>query len=208
MLSLIPLMLTLLWALCPITVLAAQEGGGLNTPITAPEGLVPANITWIGNLTENGPNVTLTGRSLDEILVQLNAAAPDLALPEPAVEHTYSRIEQRSEYRLICDELDFPVANYNDALSAIVQLTNMPGFCIAEPMAAGQPPKCNRFACSGRSAIFICNYNEDHQAIATCARLGKYAEKIANFCYDTKQSTKGELFDGDNWSVMIHDDAC
>ncbi|KAI0443361.1 hypothetical protein F4803DRAFT_515888 [Xylaria telfairii] len=208
MLFLNAIVIALFWVITPIL--------GLPNPTGAPHGSfdtqATANLTWEGSLTEDGPNVTFTGRSIAEISSHINDVAPYFAWPEPILQSRSARpiIAKKSEHRMLCDQVTSDYANYYDLLDQTAELQAMPGFCRVAPTPTGQPLSCNRLTCTGGSAIYLCNHSDDHDCISTCARVGQYAEEIIEWCYDGKESydVKGQIYDGDYWSVMVHADQC
>ncbi|KAI1202351.1 hypothetical protein F5X97DRAFT_287439 [Nemania serpens] len=169
-----------------------------------------ANLTWTGRLTEDGPNVSFTGRSIADISSQIKDVAPGFVWPEPLVQSRNTRpLVKKSEHRMLCDEVVSAYANYEDVLDQTAQLQAMPGFCRVPPTLDGKPLSCNRLTCTGGSAIFLCNHSNNHDSISTCARVGQYAKEIIEWCYDgTSTDVKGQVYDGDYWSVMVHADKC
>ncbi|KAH8167123.1 hypothetical protein CIB48_g1108 [Xylaria polymorpha] len=207
MLFLNAIVVALFWVITPVLGLPNPTGahhGSLDTQATT-------NLTWEGSLTEDGPNVTFTGRSIAEISSHIKKVAPSFAWPELIVQSRNARpLVKKSEHRMLCDQVTSGYANYYDLLDQTAELQAMPGFCRVAPTPTGQPLSCNRLTCTGSSAIYLCNHSDDHDAISTCARVGQYAEEIIEWCYDGKESydVKGQIYDGDYWSVMVHADQC
>ncbi|KAI1755137.1 hypothetical protein F4782DRAFT_490116 [Xylaria castorea] len=170
-----------------------------------------ADLTWEGSLTEDGPNVTFTGRSIAEVSSHIKKVAPSFAWPEPIVLQSRSArpLVKKSEHRMLCDQVTSDYGNFTDLLDQTAQLQAMPGFCRVAPTLTDQPLSCNRVTCTGSSAVYLCNHSDNHDSISTCARVGQYAQEILDWCYDGKDSNvKGQIYDGDYWSVMVHADKC
>ncbi|KAI0489665.1 hypothetical protein F4859DRAFT_161023 [Xylaria cf. heliscus] len=218
MLFLNAIAVVLFWVIAPVLCLSNPttdpHHGSLNAQATA-------NLTWEGSLTEDGPNVTFTGVSIAEISSHIKAVAPSFAWPEPVVIQSRSAARQRqqrgggalakhSETRMLCDQVVGDYGNYYDLLDQTAELQAMPGFCRVAPTPSGQPLSCNRLTCTGTSAVYLCNHSDNHDSISTCARVGQYAQEIVEWCYDGRESydVKGQLYDGDYWSVMVHADKC
>ncbi|KAI1121437.1 hypothetical protein F5Y10DRAFT_256305 [Nemania abortiva] len=190
---------------------------------TSPYNGAPANLTWEGHLTENGPTVSFTGESLADIGAQIAKVAPDFVFPEPLVLVQQSRsprrllprarahpLEKNSEHRMLCDQVVSGYADFYHVLDQAAQLQAMPGFCRVSPTPDGAPLSCNRLTCAEGSAVFLCNHSNNHDSISTCERVGQYAQEIIEWCYDGASTTdvKGQIYDGDYWSVMVHADTC
>ncbi|KAI0117731.1 hypothetical protein GGR51DRAFT_555015 [Nemania sp. FL0031] len=185
---------------------------------------LPANLTWEGRLTEDGPIVSFTGKSVADIIAQVEEVAPDFVWPDnfilvreshgtpPESQPPPLRSEKetkRSEHRILCDQVTSGYANFHHVLDQAAQLQAMPGFCRVPPTLKGEPYLCTRMTCAEGSAIFLCNHGHDHDSVSTCARVGQYAQEIIEWCYDGASSdVKGQIYDGDNWSVMVHVDTC
>ncbi|KAI1119641.1 hypothetical protein F5Y14DRAFT_396031 [Nemania sp. NC0429] len=206
------LVIALFWVTHPVSCLPSPTGPSYD-PL---EGKALANLTWTGRLTEDGPNVSLTGRSIADISWQIKHVAPGFVWPEPLAQLRDTQPlplakKKRSEHRMLCDEVAGAYANYEDVLDQTAQLQAMPGFCRVAPTPEGEgkPLSCNRLTCAGGSAIFLCNHSNNHDSISTCARVGQYAKEIVEWCYDgTSADVKGQVYDGDYWSVMVHADKC
>ncbi|KAI0459603.1 hypothetical protein F5B21DRAFT_499283 [Xylaria acuta] len=211
MLFLNAIVFALFWAIAPVLCLpnpTRPHRGSFDVQATA-------NLTWEGSLTEDGPNVTFTGRSIAEISSHIKVVAPTFAWPEPIIVQLRSSsssarpLVKNSEHRMLCDQVTADYGNYNDLLDQTAELQAMPGFCRVAPTPKDQPLSCNRLTCTGSSAVYLCNHSDNHDSISTCARVGQYAQEILDWCYDGKDSNvKGQLYDGDYWSVMVHADKC
>ncbi|KAI0544888.1 hypothetical protein F4679DRAFT_563359 [Xylaria curta] len=206
MLFLNAIVVALVWVITPVLCLPYLTGphhGSFEVQATA-------NFTWEGSLTEDGPNVTFTGRSIAEIRSHIKDVAPSFAWPEPVIQSRSVRpLVKKSEDKIICSLTFSDYGNYTDLLDQTAQLQAMPGFCRVTPMTKAQPLMCNRLTCTGSSAIYLCNDSDNHDSISTCARVGQYAQEILDWCFDGKDSNvKGQIFDGDQWSVMVHGDKC
>ncbi|KAI8950972.1 hypothetical protein F4801DRAFT_578903 [Xylaria longipes] len=203
------IVVALFWVITPVQCLPDPTGlhhGTFNAQATA-------NLTWEGSLTEDGPNVTFTGRSIAEISSHIKMVAPSFAWPGPIVQSRSARpLVKNSEHRMLCDQVTSDYANYYDVLDQTAQLQAMPGFCRVAPTLKDQPLSCNRLTCTGSSAVYLCNHSDNHDSISTCARVGQYAQEILDWCYygddSNKQNVKGQIYDGDYWSVMVHADKC
>ncbi|KAJ2987944.1 hypothetical protein NUW58_g4232 [Xylaria curta] len=180
--------------------------------MSAPTNQAPTNLKWEGRLTEDGPNATFAGRSISEITSHIKRVAPWFVWPEllihPQPRHAQPPVK-KSQHRMLCDKVTSGYANYNDVLDQTAQLQAMSGFCRVSPTLKGQPLSCNRLTCANGSAVFLCNHSDNHDSISTCARVGQYAQQIIEWCYDGKDpNVKGQIYDGDYWSVMVHADNC
>ncbi|KAI0408941.1 hypothetical protein F4802DRAFT_616724 [Xylaria palmicola] len=211
MLFLNVIIFALFWAMQPALCLPALS----SPPHSTLNKQAPADLTWEGIPTEDGPNVKATG-SLSDITLHIKKTALTLVLPEPMVPSSHSpqaqapRLGKRSEHRLLCGDDEAPSGGYADyyaILDQAAQLQAMLGFCRAAPRS------CARVTCGGGSAVSLCSRDDGdstHDAISTCARVGQYAQEIVEWCYGGQNAdVKGQVYDGDLWSVMVHaDDSC
>ncbi|KAJ8117439.1 hypothetical protein ONZ43_g4208 [Nemania bipapillata] len=207
------LVLALVWVVRLISCIPRVTVSRVTVSRSAPiNSYALANITWEGSLTEDGPTVSFTGQSMAEIRSEINKVAPGFTWPEPVTQSphgTTRTLVKNSEHRILCNKVTRAYADYYHILDQAAQLQAMPGFCRVSPTLDGQPLSCNRLTCTGGSGIYLCNHSDNHDSISTCARVGQYAEEIVTWCYDGATSNvKGQIYDGDYWSVMVHADNC
>ncbi|KAI1494719.1 hypothetical protein F5X96DRAFT_616213 [Biscogniauxia mediterranea] len=167
-----------------------------------------SKITWIGSLVENGPNVSFTGHSLEDINAQVKAAFPGHILPSAPKSSMPTNVT-KSSARIVCDQVRYSEANYETILSGIEYLRGLSGYCQLGPTEPGAPLKCSRVSCSYNSGIFFCNQN-NYDTIQPCHWFGDYAQNVLDECLDpdTYPNIKGQDYDSDGWSVIVGGQSC
>ncbi|KAI1328331.1 hypothetical protein F5Y16DRAFT_419987 [Xylariaceae sp. FL0255] len=196
----------LVWVLAPLTLCIPDLSS-----FTIPEPHEIVDLIWTGNLTVGGPNVTLRGRSIKDINRKIYAIAPHFFAPRstPPYESDSSVLAARNENRLVCDNVTNGYAYSPDVVTNGNMLYASSGLFRCAPPQPGSDVVCARAACTNNSAVFFCNYNTDHDAIATAARIGDYSLQINNWCADTDvgPNVKGQVFDSDNYTVVVGSDS-
>ncbi|KAI0593721.1 hypothetical protein F4775DRAFT_607433 [Biscogniauxia sp. FL1348] len=167
-----------------------------------------SNITWIGSLVENGPNVSFTGRSLEDINTQIEAALPGHIWPLAAKSSTPTNVT-KSTARIVCDQVRYGEANYEAIITGTKYLSGITGYCQLGPTEPGAPLTCGRVSCSDNSGIFFCNQN-NYDTIQPCHWFADYAQNVLDECLDpdTYPNIKGQDYDSDGWSVIVGGQEC
>ncbi|KAI6088723.1 hypothetical protein F4821DRAFT_257562 [Hypoxylon rubiginosum] len=167
-----------------------------------PDGYSLGNVTWVGNITAGGPEVTFTGASFPEIEAQIRQANPNFAWPE----HDVSSADKAMLVdHLSCDLPQFYYAVRDKVIDGIDYLRGKTGQC---HMDAG-PYVCSRISCSYDSAIFWCNDNDTPLTI-DCGLWSEYAQNILDECQtdDASEHIKGQQFNVDNWNIIVGYSKC
>ncbi|KAI2465351.1 hypothetical protein F4781DRAFT_409590 [Annulohypoxylon bovei var. microspora] len=176
-----------------------QTSGGL------PSGYVISNLTWTGNITDNGPQKSFTGSSFWDIEAQIRDVNPGFSWPDPGNDDLASLM--KSEASLTCDPNNIWWADAFRIKEGIEYLSGRTGKC---HIGAG-PRVCTRISCSYKSAIWWCNDNSE-PVEENCMLWSHYAQHILDSCQTNDASVKvrGQQFSTSNWNVMVgfDDDHC
>ncbi|KAI4861336.1 hypothetical protein F4820DRAFT_452028 [Hypoxylon rubiginosum] len=169
-----------------------------------PNGYTLGNITWKGNVTNDGPEVSFTGPSFRDIEAQIFQMNPSFTWPEQNTTGL-SDFPEKSLGHLTCDLANFYWAKKFRIDDGINYLKGKTGRCYIE---AG-PKVCSRISCSFHSAIFWCNDNDTPLWI-DCGLWSQYAQNIVDACTidDPSQEVKGQQFDTDNWNIIVGYSEC
>ncbi|XXH04754.1 hypothetical protein Hte_011176 [Hypoxylon texense] len=187
---------------------AAALGPIANTYTRIPNGYSLVNVTWSGNLTANGPEVSFTGASFQDVEAQIRRANPNFAWPDgdaTDVSLPPSSSSDKAVARLSCDVPEFWYATKYRVDEGIQYLRGKTGRCHID---AG-PGVCSRISCSYDSAIFFCNDN-DAPLDVDCSEWSEYAQDIVDACTDddTARHVRGQQFNKRNWNVIVGYSKC
>ncbi|KAI6083181.1 hypothetical protein F4821DRAFT_281077 [Hypoxylon rubiginosum] len=169
-----------------------------------PSGYTLGNITWMGNVTANGPEVSFTGASFHDIEAQIRQANPSFEWPTHDTADLPDFLNKDIEH-LSCNLPQFWWAVKFRIEEGIDYLNGKTGRCY---IPAG-PQYCSRISCSYHSAIFWCNDN-DHAVWIDCSLWSQYAQAIIDKCTvdDPSQDTKGQQFSTENWNIIVGYSEC
>ncbi|KAH8668937.1 hypothetical protein BX600DRAFT_496930 [Xylariales sp. PMI_506] len=170
---------------------------------------VPAilgDITWVGNVTDGGPNVTFTGQNLHDIESQIAAIQPGFSWNTtwfakntmPMNPKINTHLEKRVEGDFYCNVGGVTYATTDPLEEGIQYLHGIPGDCHLGP----GPALCSRVSCSYDTAIFYCNDNS-YDIYVPCSTLGDRASDIWLACFQAPYFVRGQVFDTDNWNVAV-----
>ncbi|KAI1763251.1 hypothetical protein GGR53DRAFT_531702 [Hypoxylon sp. FL1150] len=168
-----------------------------------PSGYTLGNVTWMGNVTADGPEVSLTGASFHDIEAQIRQANPGFEWPADETPE-WSTINKDIDH-LSCNLPQFWWAVKFRIQEGIDYLNGKTGRCY---IPAG-PQYCTRISCSYHSAIFWCNDN-DHAVWIDCNLWSSYAQAIIDKCTvdDPSQDVKGQQFSTENWNIIVGYSEC
>ncbi|KAI0887058.1 uncharacterized protein GGS22DRAFT_199365 [Annulohypoxylon maeteangense] len=179
--------------------------GSIRSSAGLPSGYSLSNLTWTGNITEDGPEMSFTGFSFRDIDAQILDVNPDFTWPD--VNGTDPAVTSRSEAWLTCDPNNIWYAQAFRIEEGIDYLSKKTGQC---HMDAG-PRVCTRISCSYKSAIWWCNDNTD-PIEENCLLWSHYAQEILDSCRsnDASNRVRGQKFSSADWNIMIgfDDDHC
>ncbi|KAI1759099.1 hypothetical protein GGR53DRAFT_471679 [Hypoxylon sp. FL1150] len=179
---------------------AAAAASGPNTYNEIPDGYRLGNVTWVGNITANGPEVSFTGASFPEIEAQIRQDNSNFTWPE---ETTDMSLPDKIVDHLSCYLPQFYFARKYYVDQGIEYLKGITGRCHIDAKV------CSRISCSYDSGIFFCNDN-DKPLQVNCGRWPQYAQDIVNKCTtdDPSEHVKGQQFSDDNWNVIVGYSKC
>ncbi|KAI2603447.1 uncharacterized protein GGS25DRAFT_93440 [Hypoxylon fragiforme] len=170
-----------------------QGSGGL------PAGYKLADTTWSGNITANGPKLTFTGFSMQDIEYQIRKANPSFPLGGK------SALAVRAGPKLDCQPADFWWAQVFRIQEGIDYLHGIEGSFHIGP----GPRVCSRVSCSHKSAIYFCNDNP-RDIWVDADYVADYAQDIVDACqtFDDSARVRGQqfaadYFDPNNWNVIV-----
>ncbi|KAI1207894.1 uncharacterized protein F4807DRAFT_433673 [Annulohypoxylon truncatum] len=192
----------LFWA---ATFAGAIGRGPFRTSAGLPSGYSLSNLTWTGNITANGPEMSFTGPSFQDIDAQILKANPDFMWPDS--NSVDPATLEKSEAHLTCDPNNIWYAQAFRIEEGIDYLSSRTGKC---HMDAG-PRVCTRISCSYKSAIWWCNDNSE-PIEENCLLWSHYAENILDVCRsgDAADRVRGQKFSSANWNILVgfDDDHC
>ncbi|XXH02105.1 hypothetical protein Hte_008471 [Hypoxylon texense] len=164
-----------------------------------PSGYTIGDITWKGNITNGGPEMSFTGPSFRDIEAQILQANPNFTWPDQNTTDSVPFSEKKQDF-LTCDLANFWWAVKYRIQDGINYLKGKTGRCYIE---AG-PKVCSRISCSYHSAIFWCNDN-DAPLWIDCNLWSQYTQNIVDQCSvdNPSQDVKGQQFDSDNWNIIV-----
>ncbi|KAI1506124.1 hypothetical protein F5X99DRAFT_426151 [Biscogniauxia marginata] len=175
-----------------------------------PEQYQLSNITWTGSLIKNGPNISFTGRSLEDIDTQIKATFPGHVWPStPKPKANASTGINKSTQRVVCDMVRYSEADYEAIIAGVKYLSGKTGYCEMSGTEPGAPLSCGRVSCSYNSGIFFCNQN-NYPTSQPCNWFADYAQSVLDTCLDedTYPNIKGQDYDSDGWSVIVGGQEC
>ncbi|KAI1771090.1 hypothetical protein F4818DRAFT_454954 [Hypoxylon cercidicola] len=160
-----------------LSLMAAALATPTNVFNSLPSGYTLGNITWMGNITTDGPEVSFTGPSFQDIEAQILQANPSFAWPDR--DTNLSASPQKKVDYLTCDLANFWWAKKFRIEDGIDYLKD-------------------------KTAIFWCNDNDSHLWI-DCNLWSEYAQNVVDACTidDATQNVKGQQFDSDNWNIIV-----
>ncbi|XDG05562.1 hypothetical protein ABKA04_005177 [Annulohypoxylon sp. FPYF3050] len=183
---------------------AATLAGAMRPSIGLPEGYRLTNLTWTGNITEDGPEMKFTGVDLRDIDAQILKANPNFTWPK-----TNSTDVADGEAWLTCDPNNIWYAQAFRIEEGIQYLKDRHGTGKCT-MDAG-PRVCTRISCSYKSAIHWCNDNSV-PIEENCMLWNHYAQNILDACRsnDAANRVRGQKFSAANWNILVgfDDDHC
>ncbi|KAI1395053.1 hypothetical protein F4819DRAFT_506214 [Hypoxylon fuscum] len=155
------------------------------------------NLTWEGNVTDNGPLMSFSGPSFHDIESQILQANPGFTWPDQGT--TNSPALKKVDH-MTCDPNNIWWAQIFRIEEGIDYLKGKTGRCYIGP----GPRFCSRLSCSYHSAIYWCN-DQDQAVWIDCDRWTSYAQMIVDQCSveDSSQTVRGQVFDTDNWNIMV-----
>ncbi|CAJ2512838.1 Uu.00g009570.m01.CDS01 [Anthostomella pinea] len=200
--------LPLLWAAATVSCFPT-DGGALHLQQPAP--ISVSNITWTGEIHENGPNMTFTGSSLKAIEEQIKEFSPGFSpgvVLSSSENVTFPGVE-RVFLKTVGDEVAQGTVWESEVLAGIEAIRGYTGYCRQLPTLQGQPLSCSKPFCQyGRelyNAILFCNHNT-WDAVQRCSVFADHAQRIYDRCYDPtgdEKLFKGQSYDGDGFSVIV-----
>ncbi|KAI0379516.1 hypothetical protein F5Y04DRAFT_259889 [Hypomontagnella monticulosa] len=168
-----------------------------------PEGYKLVDVTWSGNITADGPEMSFTGSSFHDIDSQILKANPDFVWPDVGTNST-SEVMKRGDLGdtgdlLFCRPNGVQFASSYRIKEGIDYLRGKSGKC---HMQAG-PRVCTRISCSYKSGIFWCNDNK-HDITIDCADWSSYSQDILDKCQTNDNQIAGQEFStSDKWNILI-----
>ncbi|KAI1772961.1 hypothetical protein F4818DRAFT_443846 [Hypoxylon cercidicola] len=168
-----------------------------------PDGYTLGNVTWTGNITANGPEISFTGHSFQDIEAQIRQANPNFDWPDHNVADL--SLPNKAVDRLSCDLPQFWYADKFHVDDGIEYLRGKTGRCHID---AG-PQFCSRISCSYDSAIFWCN-DRDSRLSIDCNLWAQYAQDVRDACTtdDPSEHVKGQEFSTYDWNIIIGYSKC
>ncbi|KAI2606781.1 hypothetical protein GGR54DRAFT_408896 [Hypoxylon sp. NC1633] len=185
--------LALPWV-APLTDALPQDSG---TPSGLSREYTMTNLTWFGNISDGGPEVSFTGPSFSSIESQIRIANPNFTWP---VSNDEASIPKKDVQKLVCDPNGVWWAQIFRIKEGIEYLRGKTGQCYLGP----GPRVCTRISCSYTSAIAWCNDN-DTPIWIDCSLWADYAQDILDGCSvdDAAQRVRGQQFDSGNWNIIV-----
>ncbi|OTA52106.1 hypothetical protein K449DRAFT_427368 [Hypoxylon sp. EC38] len=172
-----------------------------------PSGYSRSNLTWTGNITNNGPEMSFNGSSFQDIEVQILQANPEFSWNDHQDTNDSITLSTRAKHHLSCDPNNIWWAQAFRIQEGIDYLRGKTGTC---SMVAG-PRVCTRISCSYKSAIWWCNDN-DYPIQEDCSVWSDYAQDILDNCQtnDASSRVRGQEFSTNDWNIMVgfDDDHC
>ncbi|KAI0108819.1 hypothetical protein F4776DRAFT_675034 [Hypoxylon sp. NC0597] len=179
----------------------------LQDPRGLPSGYSRSNLTWIGNITENGPEMSFNGSSFKDIEAQILQVNPEFSWNDHQDTANSTTLSTRALDHLSCDPNNIWWAQAFRIQEGIDYLRGKTGTCYME---AG-PRVCARISCSYKSAIWWCNDN-DYPIQEDCSVWSDYAQDILDNCQtnDASSRVRGQEFSIKDWNIMVgfDDDHC
>ncbi|KAI0379489.1 hypothetical protein F5Y04DRAFT_282910 [Hypomontagnella monticulosa] len=171
------------------------------SPVDVPEGYTLAPMTWKGNITVDGPEVSFTGTSFQEIEYQILQANPDFKWPEVTGNGTTDASDvNKAKAWTTCTPNGVWWAQQFRIEEGIEYLRGKTGRC---HMVAG-PRVCTRISCSYKSGIWWCN-DQPNDLWIDCSLWADYASDILDKCqsHDDSVRVRGQQFATDDWNMIV-----
>ncbi|KAK4195720.1 hypothetical protein QBC40DRAFT_315603 [Triangularia verruculosa] len=179
------------------------------------DGMTISDITWTGQVVENGPMVNFSGPSLYAIEQSIAAVYPGFTWA--SAPRSIDQDAATADLHSSDDSTDIPTPSLlkcweggaGDADSVHINegvnyLQSVPGWCNNGP----GPNNCGQISCSYNSAIMWCNHNP-YPYKTLCQDFAKYARAVMTGChYTTRESahynvwTRGTQNDELGFSVI------
>jgi len=177
---------------------AYPSGATVHAPVNAtnelplPEG----QIKWIGQIEENGPNVTLTGTHYEVRMKIRDLGAywqqPGYVWPNDTLAEDAAELETRSTQRdpwSYCNDRNKPFAQAKATRNNIQYLRTHYG----NAYCGVNPHQCGRFSCSYNAAILLCNDN-NFELVIPCTEFYNHAMYTWNSCNQQDMGMNGQTF--------------
>ncbi|KAI1073426.1 hypothetical protein F5B20DRAFT_574803 [Whalleya microplaca] len=155
------------------------------------------NITWTGNITSYGTEMTFTGPTMQDIETQILQVNPSFSWESHGGSNRSTLAKRKKDY-VSCDPNGFWWAQAYRIREGMDYLSRITGWCHTPSRNCGRP------SCGYHSAIYWCNDN-DYPVDIPCEFWTEYTQDILDKCLvdDPAQQVKGQAFDDDNWNIIV-----
>ncbi|KAK6081083.1 hypothetical protein SCUP515_14003 [Seiridium cupressi] len=148
---------------------------------------------------------------MQSIRKSMTAVMASYALAAPHVSVVRDNVLTRDQSgALLCSIDTFSPADRLCTMQNINTLRDKHTTCPADPFNLDDPDHrpCERVACQWNSAVYVCNDNY-YKVSPACDLVADYAQAIVDACtsgqpnWKQGQTVQGQLFDTDNWNIVV-----